>query len=97
MIILYLNFLSSDTYGGQYGQYNDAGASTTNYDPNQGTSSIDYDQNFGQTHQNMNVFNPVMIDEPPLQVTGGRGGRSTRSSRGGFKGNNFFLFLIFWL
>jgi len=75
----------SDVYGGQYGQYNDGATATPQYDPVQGTSSIDYDQNFGQVHQNMNIFNPVSIDEPLPQTTGGRAGRTTRSSRGGFK------------
>ena len=85
-----MSFVSSDAYGGQYGQYNDGGATATSYDPNQGTSSIDYDQSYSQTQQNLNVFNPVMIDEPPPQALGGRGGRTTRSSRGGFKGIYYY-------
>ena len=91
--IIYIDFVSSDVYGGQYGQYNDGATATPQYDPVQGTSSIDYDQNFGQVHQNMNIFNPVSIDEPLPQTTGGRAGRTTRSSRGGFKSELTCLFI----
>jgi len=67
-------------YGsGHYGQFNESQYT----DPGQGTSTssgIDYDQTFSQNQHNFNVFNPNMMDEPPVML-GGRGGRTTRSTR----------------
>ena len=69
----------SNPYAGSYGHFNENVAG--HYDSGPSTSHMDYEQSFSHMQPNMNVFNPNMMDEPPVTL-GVRGGRSTRSSRG---------------
>ena len=67
-----------DIYGGQgFGGYD---ISSNQFDPGQGTSTINY-QTYGQMQQNTNMFSPAVMEEPP--TPGSTRGRQTRSSRGG--------------
>lgn len=79
--------LHRNAYGGPYaGQFNDSSVGQF-ADPGQNSTLIDYDQNYDQGQQNLQVFNPNMVDEPPILPSGrGRTTRITRS-RGGFSGN----------
>ena len=72
-------------YGGHYGQFNESAGGHQYNDPGQSTSMIDYDQHFDQGQQNLNVFNPNMMEESPVLPSGrGRSSRITRSRGGNF-------------
>ena len=77
-------------YGGQvYGNYDAAPAAQ--YDA--GPSNVQpYNQNYGQqVQQNVNMFSPAMMEEPPTPTGAGRGARQTRSSRGGRGGSGWSI------
>ncbi len=64
-------------YGGQYGQFNET--VSLHYDSGPSNSNMDYEQSFGAVQQNL-TFNANLVEE--TTISGGRGGRTTRSSRG---------------
>lgn len=67
-------------YAGQYGQYNDGGA--MHYESATTNSNVDFDQNFGPVQHGMNTFSSSLLAVEETSVSGTRGGRTTRSSRG---------------